>query len=145
MQLLPTGFYLWPFCTTRHKELIVINLGFFQHSHFQRPSLYIFFLLYQLNTKIQISPWMRCHKIVYITFQCENNYVVLTILQISARVRPGYLVLCGNNLACQENGCVWVSISLTTVIERTIKHVNTSKYFVFFYWESNFISVWSWK
>ena len=49
---------------------------------------------------------MRCHKIVHITFQCESNYVVLTILQISVRVRPGQLVLCGSTFACQENGCV---------------------------------------
>ena len=28
---------------------------------------------------------MRCHKIVHVTFQCERNYVVLTIFQISVK------------------------------------------------------------
>ena len=28
---------------------------------------------------------MRCYKIVHITFQCESNYIVLTILQISVK------------------------------------------------------------
>ena len=49
--------------------------------------MYIFCLHCQLNTKIQKLPQMQCYKIVHIAFQCERNYIVLTILQISVKSR----------------------------------------------------------
>ena len=42
------------------------------------------------------------------------------------RAEPGQLVLRHSTLACPENGCVWISINLITVIWKITKHVNTS-------------------
>ena len=99
-----------------------------------------------LNSRIGSVTWMRCHKIIHITFQCERNYVVLAISQIRVlRVRPGKLVLCDSIFICQENECVWISIYLMTAVWKNHKTCKYEYIFCIFYCKSNFTIIWSWK